>query len=93
MTSRSSEGLDERRRRLLYRSWHRGLREADLIMGRFADEFIASLNDGELDQYEKLLEAPSPELVAWVLGEYSPPAEQDTALLRRLCTFHNTKTS
>ena len=36
-TTRSSAGLDERRRRLLYRSWHRGTREMDLIMGRFAD--------------------------------------------------------
>ena len=45
----SSEGLDARRRKLLFRSWHRGTREADLIMGRFADAHIASLSDAELD--------------------------------------------
>ena len=36
-TTRSSEGLDVRRRKLLFRAWHRGMREMDLIMGRFAD--------------------------------------------------------
>ena len=49
-STRSSDGLDARRRRLLFRSWHRGTREADLIMGRFADVHLATLNDAELDQ-------------------------------------------
>ena len=56
-STRSSDGLDERRRRLLFRSWHRGTREADLIMGRFADAYIAELSGPELDQYEHLLDA------------------------------------
>ena len=42
-TTRSSEGLDLRRRKLLFRCWHRGLREVDLIMGRFADATIEAL--------------------------------------------------
>ena len=50
----SSEGLDERRRRLLFRSWHRGIREMDLVLGRFADAHIASLSEAELDEYEAL---------------------------------------
>jgi hypothetical protein len=45
----SSEGLDARRRRLLFRSWHRGIREMDLVYGRFADAEIANLSDTELD--------------------------------------------
>ena len=44
-TTRSSDGLDERRRRVLYRAWHRGMREADLITGRFADDAIDRLSD------------------------------------------------
>jgi antitoxin CptB len=39
-TIRSSDGLDVRRRRILFRAWHRGMREMDLIMGRFADAVI-----------------------------------------------------
>ena len=47
---RSSEGLDPRRRKLLFMCWHRGIREMDLIMGRFADENIDRLNDAEIAQ-------------------------------------------
>jgi succinate dehydrogenase flavin-adding protein (antitoxin of CptAB toxin-antitoxin module) len=36
-TNLSSEGLDARRRRLLFRCWHRGIREMDLVLGHFAD--------------------------------------------------------
>ena len=41
----SSEKLDARRRRLLFRSWHRGIREMDLVLGRFANAQIAALSD------------------------------------------------
>ena len=60
MTTRSSEGLDERRRRLFYRSWHTGLREVDLILGTFADARLAALSDGDLADYERLLTVPTP---------------------------------
>ena len=49
-TNLSSEGLDARRRRLLFRCWHRGIREMDLVLGRFADAQMATLNDAELDE-------------------------------------------
>lgn len=84
----SSEGLDPRRRKLLYRSWHRGTREADLIMGRFADTHIASLSEAELDQYEHLLEALESDLLAWLTGASPAPAAHDTPMLRRVRDFH-----
>jgi antitoxin CptB len=87
-TNRSSDGLDLRRRRLLFRSWHRGMREMDLIMGRFADACIAELTDADLDEYERLIETPDPELYAWIVGDVSAPADYDTALFRRLRDFH-----
>ncbi len=43
-STRSSDGLDDRRKRLLFRCWHRGTREMDLILGRFADAEIAELS-------------------------------------------------
>jgi len=87
-STRSSDGLDERRRRLLFRSWHRGTREADLIMGRFADAHIAQLSDSELDQYEHLLEALETDLLAWLTGGLAVPPEHDTAMFRRVRDFH-----
>src|SRR5947207_3407732 len=56
-TARSSEGLDLRRRKLLFRSWHRGLREMDLIMGRFADATLDGLSEGGLAELERAVAA------------------------------------
>jgi len=85
----SSEGLDPRRRRLLFRSWHRGTREADLIMGRFADAHIATLSEAELDEYEHLLEALETDLLSWMTGVEPVPAAHDTAMFRRVRAFHS----
>jgi antitoxin CptB len=87
--ARSSDGLDVRRRRLLFRAWHRGLREMDLILGRFADATIAELSDAELDEYERLMERPDPELYGWITGEMPVPRDYDTDLFRRLRAFHS----
>jgi antitoxin CptB len=83
----STEGLDVRRRRLLYRAWHRGMRETDLITGRFADAMIAQMTEDELADFERMLEVPDRELLAWVIGEQAVPANHDTPLLRRLRDF------
>jgi antitoxin CptB len=84
----SSDGLDPRRRRLLFRSWHRGTREADLIMGRFADVHLPGFSDAELDQFEHLLEALETDLLSWVTGVSEVPPGHDTAMFRRVRDFH-----
>jgi antitoxin CptB len=83
-TARSSEGLDTWRRKLLFRSWHRGIREMDLILGGFADVAIGSLTDAELHQYEHLLEVQDTDLLAWVTGQNPVPAAFDTPLLKKI---------
>jgi antitoxin CptB len=88
MTERSSEGLDVRRRRLLFRAWRRGVREMDLIIGRFADAHIEALNAAGLDDFERLIEAPNAALYSWVTGAEPVPADYDTAVLAKLRTFH-----
>jgi antitoxin CptB len=87
-STRSSDGLDARRRRVLFRSWHRGTREADLIMGRFADTHIAGFSDAELDEYEHLLEALESDLLAWITGVAEVPAAHDTPMFHRVRDFH-----
>jgi len=86
-TTISSEGLDARRRRLLFHAWHRGMREVDLITGRFADAHIASLSEAEVDDFERLMDVPEPDLLAWIMGAAQTPADYDTALFRRMCAF------
>ncbi len=88
MTERSSEGLDVRRRKLLFRAWRRGVREMDLIIGRFADAHIGVLDEAALDDFERLIEVPNAELYAWVTGEVQAPAAHDCAVLRQLISFH-----
>jgi len=86
-TTRSSEGLSERRRKLLFRSWHRGIREMDLIMGGFADASIAAMTNAELDELELLLDVPDQEIYSWFTGEGAIPAHFDSALFRRMRQF------
>jgi antitoxin CptB len=85
----SSEGLDARRRRLLFRAWHRGMREVDLITGRFADAHIAALSEAEVDDFERLMDVPEPDLLAWVMGQAPTPTAYDTALFRKMCEFQS----
>ncbi|MEQ1944578.1 succinate dehydrogenase assembly factor 2 [Mesorhizobium sp. VNQ89] len=83
-TAFAGEELDNRRRKLLFRSWHRGIREMDLILGGFADAGLATLTDAELDQYEHLLELQDADLLAWVTGTNPVPAAFDTPLLKKI---------
>jgi antitoxin CptB len=85
-STRSSAGLDDRRKRLLFRCWHRGTREMDLILGRFADAEIATLADSELAELERLIEVPDPDLYAALTGDRPPPREAG-ALFDRIKAF------
>jgi len=87
--TRAAHGsLDVRRRRLLFRCWHRGTREMDLLMGRFADARIVDLSEAELDDCERLLEVADGDLFAWVVGTAETPSNFDTGLLRKLRAFY-----
>ncbi|MBR1188976.1 succinate dehydrogenase assembly factor 2 [Bradyrhizobium sp. AUGA SZCCT0240] len=83
-STRSSGGLDDRRKRLLFRCWHRGTREMDLILGRFADAEIADLSDGDMAELERLLEVPDPDLYAALTGEKPLDPEFASALFDRI---------
>jgi antitoxin CptB len=88
MTERTSDGLDLRRRKLLFRCWHRGMREMDLIMGRFADSALAELSDEDLGHLERLIELPDRDLLAWITGKANVPKDADSAVFRRMRDFH-----
>ncbi len=51
----SDDPREIQRRRLRFRSWHRGTREADLMLGRFADAHLAAFTTDQLDRYAALL--------------------------------------
>ena len=88
-TTRSSGGLDERRKRLLFRCWHRGTREMDLILGRFADAEIAGLTDEDLGQLEKLIEVPDADLYAALTGEATLDPSYVGRVFERIRSFRS----
>ena len=87
-SARSSDGLDPQRRRALFRAWHRGTREMDLLLGRFADAHIGDLDDDELSCFEALMEVPDRDLFAWVAGREPVAANYLTPLYQALVAFH-----
>ena len=82
--NRPDAHLDTRRKRLRFRSWHRGTREIDLLLGTFADRYLSELSESELDSYEALLLEGDPDLFEWISGKVAPPAHHDTTVLRLL---------
>ncbi len=86
MTTQDADAV--RRRRISFRAWHRGTREMDLIMGRFADAELAGLDGASLDAFEALMEQPDPDLYKWVSGEALPPGDVDAVFLARIRAFH-----
>jgi len=81
------EGLDVHRRRTHFRAWHRGMREMDLILGRFADANIADLSLDELDAFDALMEEQDRDIFAWLTGEKTTPDDIDTPFFRKLAAF------
>ena len=86
-STRSSGGLDDRRKRLLFRCWHRGTREMDLILGRFADAEIADLSDSDMAELERLIDVPDPDLYAALIGDKPLAPEYAGALFDRIKAF------
>src|SRR5690606_23630408 len=85
--SMSEAALDVRRKKLRWRSWHRGTREMDLLLGSFADAHLADLSEEQLDRFEKLLEAADPDLYCWLLGRDMPPPGIDRDILNMMRNF------
>ena len=79
--------MDARRKKLLFRAWRRGFREMDLLMGSFADERIADMNDAELDEFEALLAEADWDVYAWVTGNRDVPEAQQGPVLDQLKQF------
>jgi antitoxin CptB len=78
---------DIRRKRLLFRSWHRGTRESDLVLGRFAEAHLAGFDAAQLDRWEALLECADADLYDWASGRTAPPAAYDHDVMRLLLAF------
>ncbi|TAJ73180.1 MAG: succinate dehydrogenase assembly factor 2 [Phenylobacterium sp.] len=80
---------DARLKKLKLRAWRRGFREADLILGPFADKHVSTFTAEELDEFEALLEVPDQDLYGWILEREATPAEFDGPLMSKLKAFRD----
>lgn len=87
-TTISTADLSPRRRRILFRAWHRGMREMDILLGQFADSHIAKLSEAELDQLEALMDEPDPEIFKWLTGAAPLPERFETPVFAKIKSFH-----
>ncbi len=84
------ETAEARLKRMRMRSWRRGTKEMDLVLGPWADQHLAGLDAAGLDLYDALLEENDQDLMAWILGQSSPPAAI-AALLAQIADHAGTR--
>ncbi len=78
---------DVRLKRLRYRSWHRGWKETDLILGQFADENLSKMDVATIDVYEKLLDENDADIWDWLVGKLPPKDTAYTPILEALKAY------
>ena len=87
MPTPQNENRDVRLRRLRMRSWRRGMKEMDLILGNFADSALCTLNLTDLDAHEALMNEPDQDIYAWLSGAHPKPDVHKLALNRILANI------
>ncbi len=67
-----SDDIEVRRRRAAWRAGHRGTKELDLLVGRFAVERLPNMSGADLDRFERFLAENDPKIQGWLLGPLPP---------------------
>ena len=75
---------EARLKRLRFRAWHRGTKEADLLIGGYFDACSAEWDEAEMTWFEALLEEQDVDIMAWAIGTAPPPPRFEGAAMRRL---------
>ena len=83
----TDETRETRLKRLKIRSWRRGTKEMDMLLGPFADGPLHDLAEADLDGYEAMLNENDQDLYAWISGA-APMAAEHAAILGRVAAFH-----
>jgi antitoxin CptB len=80
---------DIRRKKLKFRASHRGFREADLILGAFAEQRLAGFSDDQLDAFEALIDQLDHDLYQWIVGQAEAPEAFQGEMLEQLRQFRH----
>ncbi|MCB1531557.1 MAG: succinate dehydrogenase assembly factor 2 [Alphaproteobacteria bacterium] len=84
MPMSKNETIENKRKRLIFRSEHRGTKEMDLILGSFARKHVPDFSEAELTRYDELLKENDPNLYNWITGKESPPANVVSDLFEKI---------
>lgn len=84
----STSDHDARLRKLSFRAWRRGFKEADIILGNFADDYLSTLTADELDAFERLLEVPDQDLYGWIIERDPIPDEWKSEIMNKLNAYY-----
>lgn len=84
MIMAENETTENKRKRLIFRSEHRGTKEMDLIMGSFARKNVPGMNEKELAQYDEILKENDPNLYNWLTGKEDAPANVINEVFEKL---------
>lgn len=76
-----------RLRRVKFRAWHRGFREADMILGPFADLYLDGFTSAQMDAFEALIDQEDQDIYGWIVGRIETPAEFDGEILNLIKAF------
>ncbi|MBL8711609.1 MAG: succinate dehydrogenase assembly factor 2 [Alphaproteobacteria bacterium] len=82
------DNISIKRKQLGFRSWHRGTREVDLLLGRFADAHLAGFGTDDLAAYDRFLNNSDPDIYNWITGAEPVPPAEDNAVVRLLLAFY-----
>ncbi len=80
---------EKRIKRLLHQSWYRGCKETDIVLGKFAKEYLHTLSNDELDWFEGLLQENDNDIWDWVTGKNPIPLNYNTTLMQKIISFNN----
>ena len=87
MLNPMTDDLSPSRKRLLYRAMHRGFKEADIVVGKFAEANLAGFDDAEEAEFARLLDVPDQDLFAWIIGRAPTPPNYEGPVLARMRAF------
>jgi antitoxin CptB len=85
---RTENNISIKRKQLIFRSWHRGTREVDLLLGKFADQHMPGFDGGQLMLYDRFLNNSDPDIFNWISKQEPVPSAEDNEVVQMLLKFY-----
>jgi len=86
--SAEQDNISINRKRLIFRSWHRGTREIDLLLGKFADAHLPDFTESQIAAYDRFLNNSDPDIYNWISRAEPVPPSEDSDVVQLLLAFY-----